>query len=111
MSARIQRSALLRSAPGCVWLIALTVAAMLFSKAAFAHEVRPAYLSVQEEAPNELSVLFKTPMQGDARLALTALFSGRIEMVTAGRLASDRRCDGADLAHANSGATGRSDRC
>ena len=27
-------------------------------------------------------MLFKTPMQGDARLALTALFSGRIETVT-----------------------------
>ena len=49
---------------------------------ASAHEVRPAYLSVQEEAPNEFSVLFKTPMQGDARLALSALFSGKIETVT-----------------------------
>jgi hypothetical protein len=44
--------------------------------------VRPAYLSVQEEAPNEFSVLFKTPMQGNARLDLAALFSGRIETVT-----------------------------
>ena len=33
-------------------------------------------------APNEFSVLFKTPMQGNARLALTALFSGRIETAT-----------------------------
>ena len=55
---------------------------LLFSDSASAHEVRPAYLSVQEEAPNEFSVLFKTPMQGDARLALTALFSGKIENVT-----------------------------
>ena len=44
--------------------------------------MRPAYLSVQEEAPNEFSVLFKTPMQGDARLALSALFSGKIETLT-----------------------------
>ncbi|MGX5805965.1 HupE/UreJ family protein [Bradyrhizobium sp. Arg314] len=55
---------------------------VLLPAAASAHEVRPAYLSVQEEAPNEFSVLFKTPMQGDARLALSALFSGRIETVT-----------------------------
>jgi hypothetical protein len=55
---------------------------MLFSETASAHEVRPAYLSVQEEAPNEFSVLFKTPMQGNARLALSALFSGKVEIVT-----------------------------
>jgi hypothetical protein len=56
--------------------------AMLVPGLACAHEVRPAYLSVQEEAPNEFSVLFKTPMQGDARLALSALFSGKMETLT-----------------------------
>jgi len=55
---------------------------MLFSETASAHEVHPAYLSVQEEAANEFSVLFKTPMQGNARLALSALFSGKVEIVT-----------------------------
>ena len=63
-------------------LLAATVVFLLPHQAASAHEVRPAYLSVQEDAPNEFSVLFKTPMQGNARLALSALFSGRIEMVT-----------------------------
>ncbi|KQW54861.1 MULTISPECIES: HupE/UreJ family protein [Ensifer] len=84
MSGRPRPSLFVReacSAARLVWLVALTVAAMLFSEAAFAHEVRPAYLSIREEAPNELRVLFKTPMQGDARLALKALFSGRIEMM------------------------------
>ncbi|WP_085028705.1 HupE/UreJ family protein [Ensifer aridi] len=70
------------AAAGYVWLFALMIGAALFSQAASAHEVRPAYLSIQEEAPNEYSVLFKTPMRGNARLALTALFSGRIETVT-----------------------------
>jgi hydrogenase/urease accessory protein HupE len=56
--------------------------AMLITGVASAHEVRPAYLSVQEDAPNEFSVLFKTPMQGDARLALSALFSGKVETLT-----------------------------
>jgi hypothetical protein len=43
----------------CVWLVVLAAAiAMLSAAAASAHEVRPAYLSVQEEAPNEFSVLF-----------------------------------------------------
>lgn len=49
---------------------------------AFAHEVRPAYLDVREEMPGVFSVLLKTPMQGDARLALSAAFSGRIENLT-----------------------------
>jgi hydrogenase/urease accessory protein HupE len=84
MSRRVDRSVFVRGsyAAGCVWLFALMLAAALFSQAASAHEVRPAYLSIQEGAPNEYSVLFKTPMQGNARLALTALFSGRIETVT-----------------------------
>ncbi|MBZ9657222.1 HupE/UreJ family protein [Phyllobacterium lublinensis] len=47
-----------------------------------AHEVRPAYLSVEEKSPGEFSVLFKIPMQGDARLALSALFSGKVEQLT-----------------------------
>jgi hydrogenase/urease accessory protein HupE len=66
-----------------VWLIVLAAAiAMLFSGVASAHEVRPAYLSLQEQAPNEFNVLFKTPMQGDARLALAAVFSGKVENIT-----------------------------
>ena len=56
--------------------------AALLPLVASAHEVRPAYLSIQEESPNEFSVLFKTPMQGDARLALSVLFSGKVETVT-----------------------------
>lgn len=79
-------SALARGADAamqCVRLVVLTAAiAMLFSEVASAHEVRPAYLSVREEAPNAFSVLFKTPMQGDARLALSAAFSGKVDNLT-----------------------------
>lgn len=76
---RDARAALLR----WLWRIVLAAAmSMLLAAGASAHEVRPAFLSIQEEAPNDFSVLFKTPMQGNARLALTALFSGRIETVT-----------------------------
>ena len=72
-----------RAAMECGRLAVLTAGiATLVPLVAAAHEVRPAYLSVQEDAPNEFSVLFKTPMQGDARLALSALFSGKIETVT-----------------------------
>ena len=67
--------------PLLVLAVAIAIV-LLIPQFASAHEVRPAYLSIQEEAPNEFSVLFKTPMQGNARLALSALFSGRVEAVT-----------------------------
>jgi hydrogenase/urease accessory protein HupE len=49
---------------------------------AVAHEVRPAYLDVREETPGVFGVLLKTPMQGDARLALSAAFSGNVIKLT-----------------------------
>ena len=49
---------------------------------ALAHEVRPAYLELREDAPGTFDVLFKTPMRGDARLALDVSFSGRVQMAT-----------------------------
>ncbi len=55
---------------------------ILSSVIATAHEARPAFLDIREEAPSEFSILFKTPMQGDARLALNASFSGRTENLT-----------------------------
>ena len=81
MSRQVDRRA--HAAIGYLWTVVLAAAiAMFLSVGASAHEVRPAYLSVQEDAPNEFSVLFKTPMQGDAHLALSALFSGKFETVT-----------------------------
>jgi hypothetical protein len=47
-----------------------------------AHEVRPSYLELREERAGEFDVLFKTPMRGELRLALTAAFSGRAEAIT-----------------------------
>jgi hydrogenase/urease accessory protein HupE len=48
----------------------------------FAHEVRPAYLELTEDVPGSFDVLFKTPMQGDLRLALNVSFSGRVQKTT-----------------------------
>jgi hypothetical protein len=94
-----------------IMLVAMAAAfAMLITGVASAHEVRPAYLSVQQEAPNEFSVLFKTPMQGDARLALSASFSGKVENLTPVISHPTRRCDGADLALAHARAPGRPER-
>jgi hydrogenase/urease accessory protein HupE len=50
--------------------------------AASAHEVRPSYLELREETSGDFSLLLKTPMRGDSRLALAAVFSGRTETLT-----------------------------
>ena len=48
-----------------------------------AHEVRPAYLELRETAAGEFSVLWKTPMLDDARLALDPAFSGEVAQSSA----------------------------
>ena len=60
----------------------LTVMALLLSTPCRAHEVRPAYLDLSEDRPGEFSVLWKTPMVGKMRLALTPGFSGPVETLT-----------------------------
>ena len=54
----------------------VATAALLWACLSAAHEVRPSYLELRETAPGEFSVLWKTPMQGDARLALEAQIVG-----------------------------------
>jgi hypothetical protein len=49
---------------------------------AAAHELRPAYLELHEETTGEFRVLWKTPMRGDLRLALSPEFSSRMENLT-----------------------------
>lgn len=49
---------------------------------AAAHEVRPAYLELHETVSGEFAVLWKTPMRGEMRLALSVEFSGRTESLT-----------------------------
>jgi hydrogenase/urease accessory protein HupE len=60
----------------------LVLAALISPLQGHAHEVRPAYLDLEEERPGEFSVLWKTPMLGDLRLALDPVFSGPIEALT-----------------------------
>jgi hypothetical protein len=60
------------------------VAEILLSAAlpSLAHEVRPAYLDLREERAGVFRVLWKTPMQGELRLSLSPVFSGRTENLT-----------------------------
>jgi hydrogenase/urease accessory protein HupE len=47
-----------------------------------AHEVRPSFLELRETRPDEFEALWKTPMLGEARLALTPVFSGEVSAVS-----------------------------
>ena len=62
------------------WAVAALLG--LVALPAFAHELRPAYLELREDPPGEFSVMWKTPMLGDARLALEPEFSGDAKAVT-----------------------------
>lgn len=55
---------------------------LLLASPALAHELRPAYLELQETGSGEYNVLWKTPARGDLRLALRPEFSGRTEILT-----------------------------
>ena len=54
----------------------------LVAAPALAHEVRPAYLELHEDKAGEFRVLWKTPMRGDLRLALSPVFSGKTQALT-----------------------------
>lgn len=54
----------------------------LAAASALAHEVRPAYLELREEGVNEYGVLWKTPMRGDLRLALSPVLAGKTRALT-----------------------------
>jgi hydrogenase/urease accessory protein HupE len=64
------------------WGILILLALFAVVPVALAHEMRPAYLELREVKPGEFSVLWKTPMLGDARLALAPEFSGDATAVT-----------------------------
>ncbi len=55
---------------------------LLVALPAASHEVRPAYLELHEEEAGEYRVLWKTPMRGELRLALTPKFSGQSKRIT-----------------------------
>lgn len=55
---------------------------LLIAIPACAHEVRPAYLELHEDKAGEFRVLWKTPMRGEMRLALSPAFSGQTRALT-----------------------------
>ena len=55
---------------------------LLLCGRAQAHEVRPAYLELNEESPGAFHVLWKIPMMGNLELALRPVFSGPNETLS-----------------------------
>jgi hypothetical protein len=51
----------------------LFVLALIVAPAALAHEIRPAFLQIREIEPSTYDVLWKTPAQGELRLALNVI--------------------------------------
>jgi hydrogenase/urease accessory protein HupE len=60
----------LRAAGAALALLAVVAGCLLGAGAASAHEVRPAYLQVQETAPDEFTILWKQPANGTLALHL-----------------------------------------
>ncbi|MGK2925774.1 MAG: HupE/UreJ family protein [Lysobacterales bacterium] len=58
-----------RLSPPCVAGLFL-FAALLFAATAAAHEVRPAYLRIQQTAPDQFDLLWRVPARGDLRLGI-----------------------------------------
>ena len=65
--------------PVLFFLIFLSVFGINMSAA---HEVRPAYLELREVSSGEFRMLWKTPMRGEMRLALSPEFSGDTKIIT-----------------------------
>jgi len=62
--------------PGSAWrlLTVLLLVALTSSRAALAHESRPAYLEIDESAPGRYSVLWRTPVLAGSRLPIVLRF-------------------------------------
>ncbi|HVM95605.1 MAG TPA: HupE/UreJ family protein [Candidatus Acidoferrales bacterium] len=60
----------------------MVLLAVFWPTALLAHEMRPGYLEMHEDKPAEFSVLWKTPMAGDARLSLQPEISGETTLIS-----------------------------
>ncbi|ATU91218.1 HupE/UreJ family protein [Phyllobacterium zundukense] len=58
------------------------VACLCYVSAAAAHEVRPAYLQIDQTGPNRYSVIWRTPLLSGMRLPVALRFSDEVKNVT-----------------------------
>lgn len=63
-------------------LFALVVSSLAMSQSASAHEVRPAYMQIDQVGPTRYNVLWRTPMLSGMRLPIILRFSDGIQVVS-----------------------------
>ncbi|MDP9813120.1 hypothetical protein J2W42_005991 [Rhizobium tibeticum] len=70
--------------PTSLWrlLFGVVVAAVAFVSGAVAHEIRPAYLQIDEMAANRYKVVWRTPMLSGMRLPIALRFQDGVRNVT-----------------------------
>lgn len=59
----------------------ITVFVTLFSVGGWAHEIRPAYLELQERTPDIFDATWKIPMRGEAVINLAPSFSDEVHVI------------------------------
>ncbi|MBY5789474.1 HupE/UreJ family protein [Rhizobium leguminosarum bv. viciae] len=64
------------------WSLFGVIIAMAFSSAAVAHEIRPAYLQIDQNAANRYTVTWRTPMLSGTRLPVALRFPEGVRNVT-----------------------------
>lgn len=64
------------------WLFSLAVSILAMPNSASAHEVRPAYLQIDQVGPTRYNVLWRTPMLSGMRLPIILKYSDGIRVVT-----------------------------
>ncbi|ANP86773.1 HupE/UreJ family protein [Rhizobium leguminosarum] len=63
-------------------LVGVIIAALAFASAAVAHEIRPAYLQIDQKAANRYTVTWRTPMLSGMRLPVALRFPEGVRNVT-----------------------------
>ena len=73
----------LQSARGRIASAFVLLIILLIASAASAHEARPAYLELKETAPNQFTVLWRTPVLAGMRLPIALALPDDVKEVTA----------------------------
>jgi len=66
----------------CRLILGLVLACLCYVTTATAHEFRPAYLQIDQMAPNRYSVIWRTPLLSGMRLPVALRFSNDVRNVT-----------------------------
>jgi hydrogenase/urease accessory protein HupE len=68
--------------PGWRLVVAVAISILALASTAAAHEIRPAYLQIDQTGQSRFSVLWRTPLLSGMRLPVVLQFSDRVKDVT-----------------------------